>query len=88
MFIKNWCGFRIEEMDKFLVKKWQFPQAYEWFDDIEKLNFDIDVRNLKFYLKTSLQKVNRVVEYKQWKWLKDYYNDLNTELRKKAKNGC
>jgi hypothetical protein len=80
MFIKNWCSFRIRN------KKGQFP--CEWFGDIEKLNFDIDVRNLKFYLKTSLQKVNRVVEYKQWKWLKDYYNDLNTELRKKAKNGC
>jgi hypothetical protein len=32
-----------------------------------------------------LNKINRVVQYKQRKWLKEYI-DLNTSLRTKAKN--
>jgi hypothetical protein len=44
----------------------------------------------KFYLAKGLvlqKKQIRVVEYKQRKWLKEYYTDLNAELRKRAQNG-
>lgn len=53
----------------------------------DKKDYVIDIRNLQFYLKKGLilKKINRVVEYKQKRWLKDYI-DLNTCLRTKAKN--
>ena len=53
----------------------------------DKKDYIIDIRNLRFYLEKGLvlNKINRVVEYKQRKWLKEYI-DLNTSLRTKAKN--
>ena len=60
---KIYAGFEL------MKKRGQFP--YEWFDDIEKSNFDIDIRNSMFYLRKglALQKKIRVVGYKQSKWL-------------------
>jgi len=53
----------------------------------DKNDYIIDIRNQIFYLQKGLvlNKINRVVEYKQKKWLKEYV-DLNTSLRTKANN--
>jgi ribosomal protein L31E len=58
-----------------------------WYSFYDKKDYIIDIRNLKFYLEKglALKKINRVVEYKQRKWLKEYI-DLNTCLSTKAKN--
>lgn len=47
----------------------------------------IDIRNLKLYLEHGLilKRINRVIEYKQKAWLKEWI-DLNTNFRKNAKN--
>ena len=52
-----------------------------------KKDYIIDIRNLRFYFGEGLmvKKTNKVVEYKQRKWLKEY-SDLNNCLRTKAKN--
>ena len=53
----------------------------------DKIDYVIDIRNLQFYLQQGLilKKVSRVVQYTQKSWLKNWI-DLNTDLRKQAKN--
>ena len=56
--------------------------------DIEdKKKYVIHIRALKQALNNGLRlkKVNRVIQFKQKAWLKTYI-DMNTELRKNAKN--
>ena len=49
--------------------------------------FLIHIKNLKQALNHGLvlKKVNKVIKFNQEAWLKSY-DDMNTELRKKAKN--
>ena len=52
-----------------------------------KTKYVIHIRNLKQALNHGLvlQKVHRVINFNQNAWLKPYI-DMNTDLRKKAKN--
>ena len=54
----------------------------------DKTEYVINIRNLKQALNNGLvfKKVYRVIKFNQNPWLKPY-NDMNTDLRKKAKNG-
>ena len=66
-----------------------------WIEKIEKLvtnlhdktEYDVHVKNLKQALNHGLvlKKVHRVIRFNQKAWLK-LYIDMNTKLRKKAKN--
>ena len=53
----------------------------------DKTEYFIHIRNVKRALNHGfiLKKVRRVIEFNQKAWLKPYI-DMNTELRKKAKN--
>ena len=53
----------------------------------DKTEYIIHIRNLKHTLRQGLvlKKVHRVVKFNQNAWLKPYI-DMNTDLRKKAKN--
>ena len=52
-----------------------------------KEKYVVHIRSLKqaFNLGLILKKVHRVIQFNQEAWLKPYI-DMNTELRKKAKN--
>ena len=52
-----------------------------------KKNYAVHIRSLKQGLNHELilEKVHRVIQFNQEAWLKSYI-DMNTELRKKAKN--
>ena len=54
----------------------------------DKKNYVVDIKALKQELNHGLilKKVPRVIPFNQKAWLKPYI-DLNTELRKEAKNG-
>ena len=54
----------------------------------DKTEYVIHIRNLKQALnhRLVLKKVDRVIKFNQNAWLKPYI-DMNTDLRKKAKNG-
>ena len=53
----------------------------------DKHNYVVHIRSLKQALDHGLilKKVHRVIQFNQEKWLKEY-TDMNTELRKQAKN--
>ena len=53
----------------------------------DKTEYAIHIRNLKqaLYYRLVLKKVHRVIKFNQNAWLKPYI-DMNTDLRKKAKN--
>ena len=53
----------------------------------DKINYVVHIRSLKQALnhKLTLKKVQRVIQFNQEAWLKKYI-DMNTELRKQAKN--
>ena len=53
----------------------------------DKTEYVIHIRNLKQALSHGLtvKKVNRVIKFNQWAWLKSYI-DMNTKLKQKAKN--
>ena len=53
----------------------------------DKNNYVVHIRSLKQALKHGLilKKINRVIQFNQEAWLKPYI-DMNTELRKQAKN--
>ena len=59
--------------------------AYSLYD---KNNYVVHIRALKHALNHGLilKKVHRVIQFYQKAWLKEYI-DMNTELRKQAKNG-
>ena len=54
---------------------------------VEKKNYVVHIRSLKEVLSHGLilKKVHRVIQFNQEAWLKPYI-DMNTELRKQAKN--
>ena len=54
---------------------------------LDKKEYVIHARNLKQSLNQGLflKKVHKVIKFNQKAWLKRYI-DMNTELRKKAKN--
>ena len=54
-----------------------------------KKKYVVYIRSLKQALNhgLKLKKVNRIIEFNQEAWLKTYI-DMNTELRKIAKNDC
>ena len=53
----------------------------------DKKNYVVHIRSLKQALDHGLilKKVHRVIQFNQGAWLKEYI-DMNTELRKQAKN--
>ena len=53
----------------------------------DKVDYVVDIRNLKFYRDHGLQitKVSKVISFRQSTWMKPYI-DFNTEMRKQAKN--
>ena len=53
----------------------------------DKIDYVVDIRSLKQALNHGLilTKVHRVIQFNQEAWLKEYI-DMNTELRKQAKN--
>ena len=53
----------------------------------DKNNFVVHIKSLKqtFYNGIILKKVHRIIQFNQEAWLKEYI-DMNTELRKQAKN--
>ena len=53
----------------------------------DKNNYVVHIRSLKEALdhELILKKVHRVIQFNQEAWLKEYI-DMNTELRKQAKN--
>ena len=53
----------------------------------DKSNYVVQIRSLKQALNHGLilKKVHRVIQFNQKAWLKEYI-DMNTELRKEAKN--
>ena len=53
----------------------------------DKTEYVVHIRNLKQTLNYGfiLQKVHRMIKFNQNSWLKPYIN-MNTDLRKKAKN--
>ena len=53
----------------------------------DKKNYEVHIRSLKQALNHGLilKKVHRVIQFNQEAWLKPY-SDMNTELRKQAKN--
>ena len=53
----------------------------------DKINYVVHIRSLKQPLNHGpiLKKVHRVIQFNQEAWLKEYI-DLNTDLRKQAKN--
>ena len=58
--------------------------VWNWYD---KENYVVHIRSLKQALNHGLilKKVHRVIQFNQEAWLKPYI-DMNTELRKRAKN--
>ena len=54
----------------------------------DKNNYVVHIRSLKQTLNHGLilKKDHRVIQFNQKAWLKEYI-DMNTELRKQAKNG-
>ena len=55
----------------------------------DKTEYAIHIRNLKQALNNGLvlKKLHGIIKFKQKAWLKSYI-DINTDLRKKAKNDC
>ena len=53
----------------------------------DKNNYVVNIRSLKQVLNHGLilKKIHRVIQFNQKAWLKEYI-DMNTELRKQAKN--
>ena len=53
----------------------------------DKSEYVVHNKNLKEPLNHGLvlKKIHRIIKFKQKAWLK-YYTDMNTDLRKKAKN--
>ena len=72
----NYFTFLPEKIEKLVVNL------------LDKTGYVIHIRNLKQALNHGLVfiKVHRVIKFNENTWLKSYV-DMNTDLRKKAKNG-
>ena len=76
-----------KEEDIFGASKKQSNSSKLIADFYNKNNYVVHYRNLKLYLRLGMKvtRIHRVVAFRQSQWLKPYI-ELNTELRKKAKN--
>ena len=100
-FIKNYEGYILEVDVKypkilldahsdlpFLPKRMKINKYSKLVCNLyDKNNYVVHIRSLKQALNYELvlKKVHRVIQFNQEAWLKEYI-DMNTELRKQAKN--
>ena len=85
--LKNYMNFIM--IYHFCHKRMTIEKVEKLVDNLhDKTEYVINIRNLKQALNNGLvfKKVYRVIKFNQNPWLKPY-NDMNTDLRKKAKNG-
>ena len=85
--LKNYMNFIM--IYHFCHKRITIEKVEKLVDNLhDKTEYVINIRNLKQALNNGLvfKKVYRVIKFNQNPWLKPY-NDMNTDLRKKAKNG-
>ena len=73
--LKEDLGYKPAKVEKLVPNLWY------------KTQYVIHYRNLKFYLTQglNLQKIHRVLQFKQEPWLKPYI-EVNTQLRAQATN--
>ena len=84
--LKNYMNFIM--IYHFCHKRITIEKVEKLVDNLhDKTEYVINIRNLKQALNNGLvfKKVYRVIKFNQNPWLKPY-NDMNTDLRKKAKN--
>ena len=80
--------FNLHKDMLFLLESWKVNKVEKLICDIEdKKKYVIHIRALKQAVNHGLRlkKVQRIIQFKQKEWLKVYI-DMNTELRKNAKN--
>ena len=85
--LKNYMNFIM--IYHFCHRRMTIEKVEKLVDNLhDKTEYVINIRNLKQALNNGLvfKKVYRVIKFNQNPWLKPY-NDMNTDLRKKAKNG-
>ena len=84
--LKNYMNFIM--IYHFCHKRITIEKVEKLVDNLhDKTEYVINIRNLKQALNNGLvfKKVYKVIKFNQNPWLKPY-NDMNTDLRKKAKN--
>ena len=84
--LKNYMNFIM--IYHFCHRRMTIEKVEKLVDNLhDKTEYVINIRNLKQALNNGLvfKKVYRVIKFNQNPWLKPY-NDMNADLRKKAKN--
>ena len=84
--LKNYMNFIM--IYHFCHRRMTIEKVEKLVDNLhDKTEYVINIRNLKQALNNGLvfKKVYKVIKFNQNPWLKPY-NDMNTDLRKKAKN--